>query len=291
MGEEASGPHGAFLGLPAARSAPARSRVAVLPIPFERTTSYGKGTRRGPAALIDASRQVELWDEVLEQDSSRVGVTTLAPVRATAVEAMLKQSEAATARVLAEGKFVISLGGEHTVTEGPLRAFVRRHPSISVLHIDAHADLRATYEGNRRSHACAASRMLDCGIRRLVSVGVRNLSDSEWPRRKDPRVRIHFAHRIRRDRSWIRKAVAQLFSPVYVTIDLDGLDPSWMPGVGTPEPGGLDWWQVTDLMTAVARRHRVVGMDVVELMPIPGQKVSEFNAARLTYRLIGLFVK
>ncbi len=291
MGEESLGPRGAFLGLPAERSNPGRSRVAVLPIPFERTTSYGKGTRRGPAALIDASQQVELWDEVLGKDSSRVGVTTLPVIRATTVDAMLKQSEAATARALAQGKFVIALGGEHTITAGPLRAFVRRHPSISVLHIDAHADLRETYEGNRYSHACAASRMLDCGIRRLVSVGVRNLSDSEWPRRKDPRIKILFAHQIRRDRSWIGKTVAALSSPVYVTIDLDGLDPSWMPGVGTPEPGGLDWWQITDLMGAVAKKHRVVGMDVVELMPIPGQKVSEFNAARLTYRLIGLFVK
>jgi agmatinase len=278
-----------FLGLPAASNGYRRARYAVLPIPYDGTVSFQVGTRNGPRAIITASQQVELFDEELGRDFSRAGIATLPPV-APEMAGPHEQHRAvfaAAKKPVADGKFLIGLGGEHSITSALVRAVMTRHRKLGVLQIDAHADLRDAYEGTPWSHASAMRRVLDAGAS-LVPVGIRNYSREEADFMRARGFKPISARECRGGHAWIDRAVAMLESPVYVTIDIDGFDPAFAPGTGTPEPGGLDWYQVTDLLRAVTSAHRVVAADVVEVMPLPGSAQTEFLAAKLVYKLIGL---
>lgn len=278
-----------FLGLPPRYAAYARARYAVLPIPYETTTTFGGGTRDGPRAILAASRQVELHDEALGRESWRAGVATLPPLEpdARGPEFMARRIYAAARPLVRAGKFLLALGGEHGITPALVRAVRTRHRDLGVLQIDAHADLRQSYQGSPHSHACAMRRVHDLGVP-AVGVGIRNCSAEEARFIRRTGQPIFTAAECRAGRDWIERAVAALRPAVYVTIDIDGFDPACAPGTGTPEPGGLDWYQVTDLLAAVARNRRIVAADVVEVRPLPPSTVTEFLAAKLIYRLIGL---
>jgi len=278
-----------FLGLPADMSDYKAARFAVLPIPYDATTSYSVGTREGPRAIITASQQVELYDEALGCESLKDGVATLDPVPQDSrgpketVEAVYR----AALKPVRDGKFLIGLGGEHSVSSGLVKAVMTRHKKLSVLQIDAHADLRDEYQGSPYSHACVMRRIHELGAD-AVGVGIRNYSADEARFIRKAGKKILSARQCRDDFDWIDRAVEGLGDDVFVTIDIDGFDPAYAPGTGTPEPGGLDWYQVTDLLAAVAASRRIVGLDVVEVRPIAPNTVTEFLAAKLIYRIIGL---
>ncbi len=263
------------------------SSIAVLPIPYEATTSYMAGTREGPREIIHASRFLELYDEEIDAEVYPLGIFTLPEVQ-TVVSSpaeMVEEIYQAAKIIIEDGKFLVSLGGEHTITPPLVKAQVEANPELSVLQIDAHADLRETYQGSVYSHACAMRRVV--GLAPAVQVGIRSISAEEVAAVSSLPTRIFYAHEIRSNPDWQRRVVDALGDPVYVTIDLDGLDPALMPAVGTPEPGGLDWGQVCGLLRAVTHQRRVVGFDVNELAPIPGLGAPNFLAAKLVYKLLG----
>ena len=310
-----------FLGLPAKYSDYVRSRFVVLPIPYDSTTSFQTGTREGPAAIIRASQQVELFDEELEAECHKAGVATLDPLTPNMAgpEGMHWDIFKVAKHAVRDGKFLIGLGGEHSISSGLVRAVMTKHKKLTVLQIDAHLDLRDSWEGAKHSHACVMRRIMDLGAT-IVPVGIRNISleehrflksgirapsASEGPglrlgkrsgrslalpvRKKGagrPPIEVITARQCHTDDDWVDRVLNALGDTVYVTIDIDGFDPSFAPGTGTPEPGGLDWYQVTGLLRLVAAEKKIVGADITEVMPIPGQAVTEFLAARLAYKLI-----
>ncbi len=285
-----------FLGLPKSYCDYAKARFAVLPIPYDSTTSFQTGTREGPAAIIRASQQVELFDEELEGEFYKAGIATLDSIlpNMAGPQAMHEDVYQAARRVVRDGKTIIGLGGEHSITSGLVRAVMGKHKKLSILQIDAHLDLRQEWEGTPYSHASAMRRCLDLGAS-LVSVGIRNVSTEEHQflrtggatGHSKSKVEVITARQAHMEDDWVDRALNALGENVYVTIDIDGFDPAYAPGTGTPEPGGLDWYQVTGLLRLAAAEKNIVGMDVVEVMPIPGQAVTEFLAARLIYKLIG----
>jgi agmatinase len=274
----------------------ATARVVVGPVPFDGTTCYQPGTREGPRAIIDASRNLELYDAELRRSPYRVGIHTLRAVDVVMgnAAAMVERTEQVTARLLDLGKFVVTLGGDHLTSIGVVRAFAQRFPSLSVLQIDAHADLRDEYEGSRLSAATVMRRVRDV-CPRTAQVGIRSLSEPEAQLVAAQGLPLWLAADIhaqtRQGRhEWIGEVLNALTDDVYVTVDVDGFDPSLVPGTGTPEPGGLGWYDVVDLLTAVTAAKRVVGFDVVELSPLLEAHVSPVVAAKLVYKLIGLAV-
>lgn len=278
-----------FLGLPGKHGDYAFARFAVLPIPYDATTSFGGGTRYGPEALVVASQQVELYDEHLRRESWKRGVATLDPIEVDSrgPHQMVERVYQTARKVVRDGKFLIGLGGEHSISSGLVKAIRARHKNVSVLQIDAHADLRDEYQGSPWSHACVMRRIHDLGVD-AVAVGIRNYSSDEARFIEKTGKKIVPARACREGANWIGDVVGALGPEVYVTIDIDGFDPAYAPGTGTPEPGGLDWYQVTDLLEAVARARTIVAADLVEVKPIPGNNVTEFLGAKLLYRLIGL---
>jgi agmatinase len=272
----------------------ATARVVVAPVPFDGTTCYRPGTREGPQAIIDASRNLELYDPELRRSPYTVGIATLRAVEPVMGNAagMVDRIEQVTAHLLERGKFAVTLGGDHLTSIGVVRAFAKRHPALSVLQIDAHADLRDEYEGNKLSSATIMRRVLEV-CPRTAQVGIRSLSEPEARLVDERRLPMWLAsdiHRqtLRGERSWIEEVVDSLSDEVYVTIDIDAFDPSLVPGTGTPEPGGLGWYDVIDLLAALTARKRVVGFDVVELSPLVEGHVSPVVAAKLVYKLIGM---
>ncbi len=276
-----------FLGLSKRDSDYRRARFAVLPIPYDGTVSFQVGTRAGPRAIISASQQVELFDQEYGREFQGCGIATLDPLMPNMAgpKAMLEDIYEASRQVVRDGKFLIGLGGEHSITPGLIRAVLGKHKKLSVLQIDAHADLRDSYEGTPFSHACAMRRVWDLGVP-VVGVGIRNYSAEEHQFMRRRKIEPISARRIREDPDWIQRAVDALGDVVYVTIDIDGFDPAYAPGTGTPEPGGLDFFEVSDLLEAVAFNRKVVAADVVEVLPLPGSAQTEFLAAKLIYKLI-----
>jgi agmatinase len=253
---------------------------AVLPLPYERTVSYGTGTARGPAAILRASREVEDFDEEL-RIPLRLPVQTLPAPRFAGLgdRQALDRIRKSAARVLERGRFLLSLGGEHTVAVPLIAAARAVHGSLSVLHIDAHA-------GNRLSHACVVRRVRETGVR-TVSVGIRNLSETEYDYITAERVPIVWAAEIAGGGdAWIETVAGHLRDPVYITVDVDAMDPGVIPATGTPDPGGLTWHQVTALLRKVCAVRRVVAADIVELAPIPGSVVGQYAAARLAAKIL-----
>ncbi len=266
------------------------ARVAVLPAPFEATVSYGGGTGRGPEAILRASTQVELYDEQLELEPCRCGVFTdsfLPLADLAGAEAALRCIARRFGELMDAGKWVVMLGGEHSITPGGVEATVQRHHGLHVVQLDAHADLRTAYEGDPWSHACAMARCLD--LAPVRAVGVRNYSteEAEWIRRGIPGYRIVHGWEMEAD-SWADIALDGLDDvPVYLTVDVDYFDPAIVPATGTPEPGGGGWWPTIRFLDRLFRRARVVACDVVELAPVAGLHHPDFTVARLVHKLIG----
>jgi agmatinase len=281
-------PHN-FGGLEGEHAALATARACVLPVPYDFSTSYQGGTRWGPEAIVAASRNMELWDDELGA-TYRCGIHTLPSLEPTALgpETMAQRVEDATAWILAADKLPAILGGEHSITAGAVRATRAKFPKLSVLQIDAHADMRTDYLDSPFSHACVMSRIRD--LVPAASVGIRSMSEEEAGRQRSHPAPMWSTRAFRALRGDWSKILDALTDDVFVTFDLDGLDPAYLPATGTPEPGGLDWFEAVDLLAAVAAKKRIVGFDVVELAPIPGQFASDFLAARLVYRLIGLAI-
>jgi agmatinase len=284
---EEEGGYPGFMGVGPEWTAYERARVAILPVPFEATTTYVKGTRRGPEAIINASHNVELYDEELGRETYKDGIATLPPVAVADLpfDQAAERIAAAARQVLADGKLLVSLGGEHSITPPLVDACASVAGRLTVLQLDAHSDLRDSYGGTPNSHACAMRRVTE--RHPAVQVGIRSLCVEEAELLRGGGHHVFFAHQMIGDSGWMDHALALLGEKVYLTIDLDYFDPSLIPAVGTPEPGGPGWYETLRFLRRVATERRIVAMDVVELCPIEGQVVSDFTAARLIYRLIG----
>jgi agmatinase len=271
-----------FGDLPAPYDDPARARIAIIPVPYDGTSTWLKGADRGPEAIIEASSHLELYDIETGTEPYRHGILTDPPVtEAGSPEDMVRAVEARVAAHLEAGRFPVVLGGEHSVAIGAIRAAAGRYPGLSVLQLDAHTDLRPEYEGSRCNHACVMARARE--LAPIVQVGIRSMDVSEREG-LDPR-RVFYAERLRGRRGWARQVLRRLGRQVYLTLDLDVLDPSSMPSTGTPEPGGLDWHQVLELVRRVCRERELVGCDVVELAP-SSNRAPDFLAAKLVYKLL-----
>ena len=273
-----------FGGLPAKDCAYATARIAILPVPFDQTSTYGKGADKGPAALIAASQQVELYDIETGREPHRNGIATLRPLRAATPEALVKATHKRAAALLDDGKFVVTLGGEHSVSVGVIAAHAEKFPKLSVLHLDAHSDRRDRYHGSRYNHACVMARAQELTGGNVVSAGIRSLDRTALPS-IEPR-RMFYAHQLRHDPEWIFKAIRLLTDDVYISLDLDVFDSGIMPSTGTPVPGGLDWYQVCDLLRETCARKNVVGCDVVELCPNKNDRAPDFLAAKLVFKIL-----
>ncbi len=269
-----------------AEDAPAEPAVTVLPLPYEGTVSWGRGTAAGPAALLEASTQVEWWDEELEREPCQVGVETAPPPAmpeepAGAVEVARRE----TARVLASGRLPVVLGGEHSLSYGVYLALAERHPDLGVVQLDAHADLREQYEGQQHSHACVMARVRE-HTADVVQLGVRSLCRREAERIEQERLAVGMMHHLRAGRFDARAALEALPEKVFLTFDVDALDLSLVRATGTPEPGGFSWQEINELLRLIFETREVVGLDVMELCG--GDPASAFCAARLVNRMIGL---
>lgn len=264
--------------------------VAVLPVPYEATVSYGGGTAQGPGAILRASTQVELYDEQLDREPFKAGIWTDAMLDVSgATEQVVRRIESRFGELMDAGKWVVMLGGEHSITPGGVAAAAKRHEDLQLVQLDAHADLRQQYEGDRWSHACAMTRCVDLGVP-LTAVGIRNYSvdEARWIRQGISGYRVIHGWEMEGE-GWIERALDGLEEkPVYLTIDLDYFDPSIIPATGTPEPGGGAWWPTLRLLDGLIRHSNVVGCDLVELAPSPGLHHADFTAARLAYKLIGM---
>jgi len=268
---------------------PASARALVIPFGLEASVSYGSGTAAGPAAILAASQQLELYDEELGcEPYLEYGVAALrAPAMARPLAAALDQVGDLVGTVAAAGKFPLVLGGEHSLTIGAVRPFVKWHPDLVVLQFDAHADLRDGYLGERNSHASAMRRVLDHPGVSLVSVGIRALSrpEADFAAANADRIAIHWAkdqHRWDLDEI-IKPLVGR---PVYVTFDIDALDAAIMPATGTPTPGGLGYWQALEILRRACQVANVVGADLVELAPIKGLHACDYTAAAVAYKML-----
>ena len=283
------GPPANFLGLPEAEAHEFdRAGVVILPVPYEATVSYMGGTRFGPRRILEASRYIELYDHELDAEPHTVGVHTLPELLlpgAGPEQALAELREAFDALLMLD-KFVIMLGGEHSISAPPIQAHAKRLGTrrLSVLQLDAHGDLRPQYEGTPLSHACVMYRIhrdVD-----LVPVGIRAITADERELIRVRKIPTIFGHELDPDGQWIERALAALGPDVYVTIDIDFFDPSLVPSTGTPEPGGGTWYPTLRLLERVFAERHVVGVDVVELAPIPGVVAPDFLAAKLVYKLV-----
>lgn len=282
-------PH-SFLGLDEAAGAFQTAGTVILPVPYEATTSWGGGTRHGPRAIVEASRFVELWDTELQRDASLSGVHTLPALELTRAgpDSAMAELESAYARLVAAcgDRFRIVLGGEHSISAPCIRATASAlSERPTVVQFDAHADLRASYEGTPSSHASAMARVLD--VADVVAVGIRGVSEEEIEvARAHDGVHLIFADAMWSSDHWMDEALEHVRGPVYITFDVDYLDPSLMPSTGTPEPGGGDWYRTLRFLRRVFEERTVVAADVVELAPSPGVHAPDFLAARLVYKMI-----
>lgn len=264
----------------------AKAKVVILPVPYEGTVSYGSGTSAGPDAIIESSRYMELYD--LEMDSEPykdVGIFTAEALKVADLPAdkMIEEVEKKYAELIQQNKFVVMLGGEHSISYGADKVLREKYPDLTVLQWDAHADLRDSFGGDKFSHASVMRRFFD-GAKRLVQVGIRSMSKEEADFIKKNKLRENIFTPAEFD---IEKILSRLGENVYITVDLDGFDPAVVPATGTPEPGGLSWPDFLALMKRVFKEKNVVGFDVVELAPIKGQSASDFLAALAVYKMIG----
>jgi agmatinase len=273
-----------FGGLSPEFSTYGKSKIVILPIAFDKTSSWLRGSRRGPRAIIDASRFMELYDMETESQVYQNGIHTLKPIRSRNSKSLNKKVTKRVAGLLGDDKFVVVLGGEHSVSLGSIAAHLSLFPEMGVLHLDAHADLRESYEGNPHNHACVMARARDY-VNSIVSVGIRSMDVSERENLKKV-VMIPMAE-IDQAGNWMETVLGELKDIVYVTIDLDVLDSGIMPATGTPEPGGLQWNQLMNFLSRVSETKNIVGFDVVELCPSKN-RAPDYLAAKLVYKLLSM---
>jgi len=286
-------PHN-FLGLDEAASDFERAKAVILPVPYEATTSFGGGTGGGPSAILESSRYIELYDQELDAEPYEVGISTLPSLSLTGAgpQEAMQELRAAYDAVMNAGpdKFVIMLGGEHSISSAPINAWIDRLDNegkrLSVLQFDAHTDLRPEYEGSPYSHASVMHRIHDRV--ELVAVGIRAITAEEMRLvRKSENIHVFLADDIHTGDAWMDDVMSRLGEDVYISFDVDGFDPSLVPSTGTPEPGGLQWYPVMKLLRRVFAERTVHAVDIVELAPIPGFSAPDFLVAKLVYKMIG----
>lgn len=272
-----------YAGIPQEYANLATSKIVLIPVPYDGTSTWGKGADKGPEAFLEASENMELYDIETGTEVYRQGIFLADPITEDrSPEAMVNEVHRLTKEYIKRNKFVTLFGGEHSISIGSIRAFNECFQNLNVLHIDAHADLRAEYEGTPYNHACAlyeASQNTN-----LVQVGIRSMDISETTVMNEENV--FFAHELAEDDYWIDKVIEALGENVFITFDLDALDPSILPSTGTPEPGGMFWYETLELLKRVFEERNVVGFDLVELCPNPQEKSSDFLAAKLYYKML-----
>jgi agmatinase len=272
-----------FGGLDQETTRPDHAKVVVIPVPYDETSTWGKGADKGPDAILEASANMELYDIETDSEVYHAGIHTADPViEKASPEQMVDAVEKVTSTFLEQDKFIVGIGGEHSITTGFVRAYAKHFDNLSVLQIDAHSDLRPEYEGTPYSHASVMSRVSE--ICPFVQVGIRSMDTIEKPFLV--KENLFLAEDIYDNDHWMDKAVGRLTQNVFITIDLDAFDPSIMPSTGTPEPGGLLWYQTIQFLKKVVGNKNVVGFDVVELAPVETDKSPDFLAAKLIYKLL-----
>jgi agmatinase len=290
-----------FLGIEDEFSSFDNSRVAILPVPYEHTVSYGGGTKHGPSAILEASHYVEFYDEETRREIYRdLGIATLEPlpIGKKKDEAVLEALYQHIISLMKAKKFIVALGGEHTISQAIIAAYAERYSDLSVVQIDAHSDLRAEYAGSKFSHASVMARVCEfLDPKRLVQIGIRAqcIEEAEFIRKNG--INTFYAHEIRSGKysrvlkSWDDYAIEKCSNHVYVTFDIDGFDPSIMPATGTPEPNGLYWQETMAFLRKLGRKKKIVGCDVVELAPMKGVHHPDLTSAKLVSKMINYFVK
>ncbi|GBD97894.1 MAG TPA: agmatinase [Nitrospirae bacterium] len=269
--------------LPPEYSSYKNSDIVILPVPFDKTSSWIKGSAKGPRAIINASGNMELYDIETASEVYKKGIHTSKEIVSDNSLEMINKVQRNVGKLLSDGKFAVVLGGEHTVLLGSVKAHAEHFNNMSILHLDAHSDMRDSYEGDKYSHACVMARAKEM-TGNIVSVGIRSMDSSEL--KNIDKKKIFYASAIRESEGWIKKVVRKLSKNVYVTIDLDVFDPSIMPSTGTPEPGGLGWYEVIDLLEHVSESKDIIGFDVAELCPNKNNAAPDFLAAKLIYKLL-----
>jgi agmatinase len=264
------------------------SKIVLVPVPYDATSTWIKGADRGPGAILDASANMELYDIETDSEVYRLGIHTDQPLKPeTDPAVMVRQVEERIQYWLEQDKMVVTLGGEHSISLGPVRAHLQKYPGMSVLQLDAHTDLRPEYEDSPFNHACVMSRIVElCPI---TQVGIRSMDAAEKAHILSGR--IFYQEQMVGDQRWMERVTRTLSDQVYITLDLDVLDPSIMPSTGTPEPGGMDWYTLLTLLRKVAQEKQIVGFDVVELCPNPSNRAPDFLAAKLIYKLLSYCYK
>lgn len=279
------GVEGRFGGLPDPYGNEEFAQIVLLPVPFDQTSTYQKGSDKGPDALIEASRNMELFDIETNSEVYLKGIYTAPPVQAPSSKDMIDSTYREASSFLKKGKYVVVIGGEHSISFAPIKAAADHFGKITVLQFDAHADLQEAYENNPWSHASVMARAKELpAVVKIVSVGIRSMSKEEAEVADIPNT--IFAHEIDKEGKWIDRLMSLLEGPVYLTFDLDAFDSSLMPSTGTPEPGGLFWNEAMAALKRVFRERRVVGFDVVELLPRPSDPAPDYLAAKLIYKLL-----
>jgi agmatinase len=285
-----------FLAIPAKNSNYKNSKIVILQAPLEKTVSYGAGTKLGPKEIINASHYVEFYDEELNKELCfELGICTLEELKFKNLSHSnsLKKINEAVTKLLKDDKFVVTLGGEHSLSSAPIKAHFDKFKNMSVLQIDAHSDLRDSYEGSKYSHASVMARVAEF-TKDIVQVGIRAQCIDESVFIKDNKINTFYARDIKSGKhgaKWQDKVVDKLNENVYITFDVDGLDPSVVAGTGTPEPGGLFWDETMELLKLVGQKKNIVGFDVVELAPSKYHEASNFNSAKLVYKILNYTFK
>ena len=260
--------------------------IAILPVPYDGTSTWIKGADLGPEALLEASANLEFYDIETDSEVYKKGIATLDPVLTNSTpEAMSADVQSRMESILADGKFPVLIGGEHSVSIGAFRAVAQHYQDFSILQLDAHSDMRDVYEGSSHNHACVMARAKEL-TDNITQVGIRS-SAIEEKKNINPD-RIFYAHQLKEDAEWIHKVSAQLGEHVYITIDLDVLDPAYMPSTGTPEPDGLSYREIINLLKFISYNHHIIGLDMVELCPNHENKAPDFLAAKLIYQFLSM---
>ncbi len=274
-----------FGDLPLEYSTLNTAKVVIIPVPYDQTSTWIKGADKGPAAIIQASANMELYDIETDSEVYKIGIyTDKAVEQNSSPENMAEAVQEKVHQYIRKGKFAVVIGGEHSVSIGSIKAHVENNVNgdISILQFDAHSDLRDEYHGSKYNHACVMARARE--LAPIFQVGIRSMDASE--KQVMDRKNVFFAQDICQRKNWVKKVVSRLSKKVYITIDLDVFDPAIMPSTGTPEPGGLSWYDCLALLKAVADKKNIVGFDVVELCPNITNKAPDFLAAKLIYKLL-----
>ncbi|MFC0603048.1 agmatinase [Winogradskyella pulchriflava] len=272
-----------YAGIPEENAKLEASKIVLIPVPYDGTSTWQKGADKGPDAFLNASENMELYDIETDTEVYKQGIYLAdAVTESSSPEAMVEAVHQATKKYIKKNKFVTIFGGEHSISIGTIRAFNEMYDDITVLQLDAHADLRESYEGSKCNHACAVYEASQ--TTNLIQVGIRSMDAIEKTVMDEDKT--YFAHEMAQDDSWVDSAIDQMTDNVFITIDLDAFDPSIMPSTGTPEPGGLFWYETLDFLKQVFEEKNVVGFDIVELCPNPNEKSSDFLAAKLYYKML-----